>query len=481
LRKHTWPVIAAALLAALSRGATSYAEPAQPQGEAIAELKQQVQELQRKIEALEALDQKVTVIDHKLQADEKTQHDNALTMPVIQASKDGFFIKSPDQSYQLHIGGWTQAEGRFYMSQEPAGVSSTFVMRRIRPYLEGTVGKYYDFRILTDFGQGATTVQDAYTDIHYFDHYQLEAGKFKEPVGLERLQDDRYLELPERSLVTDLVPDRSIGAALHGDFFDKTVEYKFSVMNVVPDNTASVDTSTNSPKDFAGRLFLHPFRTLGAEPFQGFGVGLGASFGDDRGSTVLDSFKSTFQNTFFTYKTGVFAAGERYRISPQFNYYYGPFVLFGEYVENWQQVGRTAFLPKKKGKKHAHEYEIAQGIDDQAWNLTAGYVLTGDATAYDGVRPRYDFDPLAGRWGAIELVARIDQLLVDRNAFTLGFADPTVSAREDLEFAAGLDWYLNRNVKLQTVYARNSFTLGAAHNHNRPAEEGILTMLQLQF
>ena len=481
MRKHNWPVIAAVLLAALSRGGELCAQSAQPSAEAIAELKQQVHELQRKIEALETLDQKVKVIDRKLDADEKTQHDNALTLPVIQASKDGFFIKSPDESYQLHIGGWTQTEGRFYAGQEPSGISSTFLMRRIRPYLEGTVGQYYDFQILTDFGQGATVVQDAYTDIHYFDHYQLAAGKFKEPIGLERLQDDRYLEFPERSLASNLVPDRSIGVALHGELFDRLVEYKFSVMNGVPDNTASVDTATNSPKDFAGRLFFHPFRALGVEAAQDFGLGASGSVGDERGSTALDSFKSTFQNTFFTYKTGVFAAGERYRISPQFNYYYGPFVLYGEYVENWQALGKTALGKKKKGHKNPREFEIGRGIDNQAWELTAGYVLTGDATAYDGLQPRHDFDPAGGNWGALEVVARIDRLLVDRDAFNLGFAGPAASAREDFEWAVGLNWYLNRNVKLETAYVRNRFTLGATHNHNRPGEDGILTMLQLQF
>ena len=30
---------------------------------------------------------------------------------------------------------------------------------------EGTVGKYFDFRIMTDFGGGTATVQDAYLDI----------------------------------------------------------------------------------------------------------------------------------------------------------------------------------------------------------------------------------------------------------------------------------------------------------------------------
>lgn len=60
--------------------------------------------------------------------------------------------------------------------------------------MEGTVFRYYDFKIMPDFGQGKTVLQDAYLDAKYFTLAQLMIGKYKVPFGIERLQSARDLE-----------------------------------------------------------------------------------------------------------------------------------------------------------------------------------------------------------------------------------------------------------------------------------------------
>jgi phosphate-selective porin OprO and OprP len=63
-------------------------------------------------------------------------------------------------------------------------------MRRVRPILEGTFYHDFDFRIMTDFGNGAassTLLQDAYLEWHHWSWLKIRAGKFKPPVGLEQL------------------------------------------------------------------------------------------------------------------------------------------------------------------------------------------------------------------------------------------------------------------------------------------------------
>ncbi len=78
--------------------------------------------------------------------------------------------------------------------------SSTFLLRRVRPILQGTVYKYFDFRIMTDFGNGQSTVQDAYADFTYFPQTKFRFGKFKPPVGLERLVSGSEMLFVERAL-----------------------------------------------------------------------------------------------------------------------------------------------------------------------------------------------------------------------------------------------------------------------------------------
>src|SRR5262249_9043082 len=140
--------------------------------------------------------------------------------PVVTASgKDGFGFKSADNSFQLKVGGLIQADSRFYTEGDRAvvGGSSTFLLRKVRPVFQGTVYKYFDFRLMPDFGNGQALVQDAYLDFTYLPVAKLRFGKFKPPVGLERLQLDAENLFIERALPTDLVPNRDVGVEVLGE------------------------------------------------------------------------------------------------------------------------------------------------------------------------------------------------------------------------------------------------------------------------
>jgi len=454
------------------------------------QLQNEIDQLKQKVEALEAanaqlqhLDQQVKIVDRKLDQQQSATREEALTRPVVDVGPDGFFIHSQDNSYNLRIGGYMQADGRFYLS-EPKPTGSEFLIRRLRPYFEGTVAKYYDFRFMTDFGQGTTTLEDAYADIHYWPEFRLRVGKFREPVGLERLEEDRAIKFVERGLPTDLVPDRDLGFNLHGDLFAQRVEYALGFFNGTPDNTATVDNDNNDAKDFAGRLYFHPFAGTPLEFAQKLGVGIAGTFGDQR-STTLDTYKTAGGTTFFTFNKGVTASGPRFRYSPQFDYYWGPLGILGEYVDNTQQLRLTRTITVGSGKSAKTELVnfSRQTISNQAWQIAGAYLLTGEDNTYGAVKPRHDFEPFGGGLGAWELVARLDQLLIDRAAFDgkYSYGSPASSAREAFEWAVGLNWYLNRNVKLQTDYSRTSFTWGKSSSHNLPNESVVLSELQLQF
>ena len=450
---------------------------AQSQTAPQAELQNEIDQLKRKVEALEAvnaqlqhLDQQVKIVDRKLDQQQSATREEALTRPVVDAGPAGFFIHSPDSSYNLHIGGYLQADGRFYLS-EPKPTGSEFLMRRVRPYFEGTVAKYYDFRFMMDFGQGTTTLEDAYADIHYWPELRLQAGKFREPVGLERLEEDRALKFVERALPSALVPDRDLGFDLHGSLFAQRVDYALGIFNGTPDNTATADSDNNDGKDFAGRIFFHPFADTSLDYLRQLGFGIAGTYGDERSTTIDSTYKSVGQNVFFTYAKGVIAAGPRYRYSPQFYYYSRSFGLLGEYVQNTQRL----LLPSSN--KTAHP----QPISNQAWQLAATYLVTGEDATYGQVRPRRNFDPIGGGTGAWELAARVDQLLIDRDVYNYGFASSSTSALEAFEWTLGVNWYLNPNVKMQFDYAHTGFRYGAAKGHDRPDESVLLSELQLQF
>jgi phosphate-selective porin OprO/OprP len=185
------------------------------------------------------------------------------------------------------------------------------------------------------------------------------------------------------------------------------------------------------------------------------------------------SYKTVGQQTFFSFNSGVTAHGNRDRISPQGYYYWGPFGLLGEYIVSAEDVS-TGTLHKR--------------LVNSAWQVTASYVLTGEKASYAGVAPSRPFNPAQGRWGALELTARVGQLSVDSDAFqNFGtaaspktLADGTKSSSRASNWGVGLNWYLNRDVKFMLDYDRTSFD-GGAPNGNRAEEHALFSRIQLSF
>lgn len=423
-------------------------------------------------EQVQALDQKVRILERRWELEQEQAVAKAKEAPVFTAGREGFSLKSADGSYQLRIRGYLQGDGRFFADDQERANPDSFLLRRVRPILEGTVGKYFDFRIMTDFGGGSTSVQDAYIDTRFWPEAKLRVGKYKAPVGLERLQSGSELLFVERGLPTNLVPNRDVGAQIHGDLFEGAFSYAFGAFNGVPDG-GSGDVDNGDSKEFAGRVFVQPFKTSSIEAFRGLGLGLAGTYGDERGSTsstALPAFRTQGQRTFFSYRsdgtaTGTaIANGIHSRFVPQGYYYYGPFGLFWEYVKSYQRVQR--------GTEH-------QTLGNDAWQVAVSYVLTGENASSRSVAPAKSFDLTKRTWGAFEVAARYGELSVDRDAFPV-FADPTRAARTAESWGLGLNWYWNRNVKFQLNYEQTDFTGGGVQGE-RPKERALLSRIQLTF
>lgn len=479
--------------------AQSTLTPAQ-KDQAIAELKAEIGRLERRVETLENLDQKVKVIDRKLEVQQeadavKAREDQQAkdAAPIVTANSTGLTIASPDKSYQFGFHGIIQGDGRFFMNGADKGTGSTFYLNRVRPIVDGTLWNYYYFHIEPDFGQGNVVLQDAYLNTKYFDYAQFQTGKYKAPLDLERLQSDRDLIFSERALTINLVPNRDIGAELHSEkLFDNRLTYQLALMNGVPNNTASVNSDTNDGKDFVARAFTTPFKLSENRWLQGLGFGFGASVGDERASTT-SSYKTYGQNTFFSYNSGVTAAGQRFRYEPQGYYYYRGFGLMAEFASDEHALNLSE--THKIQNYHGHKVAVVpfsnySNFTDRGYMLQASYLLTGENATYSWLKPLHPFDPRHGTWGAWEIASRISNLSVDPAVFESvdkfgdSFANPSASAKTATDYDLGLNWYLSDNVKWQFDYARTFFDGGAGtipEPKDRPDESCIETQLQVTW
>jgi phosphate-selective porin OprO/OprP len=447
-------------------------------------------------ERFDALDQKVRILERKAELDKEAAAAKTKDASTVTAGgKDGLFTtKSSDDSFKLRVGGYIQADGRFFLNDDPPGTySNNFYLRRVRPVLEGTVGKYYDFRIMPDFGAATTSLQDAYLSINYWSQAKLQVGKYKEPVGLERLQSGTALLFVERALPTNLVPNRDAGVQLSGDFGSGALSYAVGYFNGVVDvgsADSNVTTNNRDAKDAAARIFAHPFKTSEVESLQGLGIGIAGTYGTEEGSTTtpnLPVYRSSGQQSpatvvapsrqnFFAYRTSAatpannaFADGKRIRYTPQAYYYWGPFGLMAEYVSSSQEVRQTTNFAK---------------LTNTAEQVSVSYLITDDTASFKGVKPKKEFDPRNGSWGAVELKARYGRLTIDGEAFPI-YADPTVAAREANAVAAGVNWYLSKNLKFNIDYERTTFDGGGGGSAtaplDRPTETVILERFQIVF
>jgi phosphate-selective porin OprO/OprP len=142
------------------------------------------EELLRRVEEQE---QKILVLERKLELGDEAAAAAKTSTPVVTAGTRGFGIRSADGKHQIRFRGTVHLDGR-YLPDDDHGAIDTFQATRVRPTIEGTFAEIYDFKLMPDFGQGRTVIQDAYVTARLNPAGQLTVGKFKSPVGLERLQ-----------------------------------------------------------------------------------------------------------------------------------------------------------------------------------------------------------------------------------------------------------------------------------------------------
>jgi phosphate-selective porin OprO/OprP len=387
----------------------------------------------------------------------------------------GAAITSNDGDYELRIRAVVQTDLRIFADDEHK-LTDQFLFRRARLYVEGKVARAITFRVMPDFAEGRTVLYDAWFDVRATDALRLRVGKAKPPFALERLQNDAAIIFGERAYPTALAPNRDLGVELHGDLWAGVLGYSVGVFNGVPDNGIS-DGDQDDSKEIAARLEVGPFATSHAAQVRGLRIGFAITRGEKTGnaaSPYLAGYRTFGQNTLFSYLqdtapgappagTAV-AAGLHARSTAHLYWPIGPFALLGEVVSTQERVARAG---------------QSRLLHNAAWNATASLLVTGEDATFDGPVLTRPFDLDKGRFGAVEIAARATELHLDGRAFSQ-LADPTKSARDAFEVAAGINWYPMAQLKIVADFARTTFLSGAPRGA-RDLEDVVLLRTQLAF
>lgn len=376
--------------------------------------------------------------------------------PAAQAPSGATVLQSRDGRAALRVGMGLQADLRLFPTE--AGLASTFLVRRARLNLSGTLASFADTRLIADFGQRDTPLfQDAWLDLSAAPWLRLRAGRLKVPFGYEWLEtSSSFLDFVEQSLLYTLVlPRYDQGLALHGELAGQRVEYWLGLFNEAGSKARDEDRG----KMLAGRLSVSPVegvslavsstRALGDNlPEEARGrLATGYSF------LTAPRYKLTYANG----SSGLYVVPPEWRLGADFISYRGPTSLKVEYAR--------FHSPPRQGWLQAADIGIEDrrvhlpGLRSQALYASGTWVLTGEKKLDRGVEPSRPFDPAAGRYGAgaweVGLRYGFAQLRFDGLPEHAGTSEERIQ-----ELTAGLNWYLNSSTRWMFNASRYEFSQG---------------------
>ena len=210
---------------------------------------------------------------------------------------------------------------------------------------------------------------------------------------------------------------------------------------------------------------MHPFQETTIEALQGLGVGFATTYGRPQGSPA--TIQPIGRQTLFAFQTGTTLQGERARYSPQAYWYWGPFALLGEYVMNSTgfQNGATTL------RARASSWQIAGGLGAHGREHV---VARRDPEPSPSTSRRAD----SARSSSSRATAACDSTATCSPDNT--YINAALYPEDTKEWAFGVNWYLNRFVKVVLNYEHTEFR-NADGNSNNPSEGVFLTRLQLAY
>ena len=394
----------------------------------------------------------------------------------------GFMLKSADDEYVLQFHDLTQIEFRGYQQGGQNPVRDTFAIPRQWYMFSGRVTKPVEYFV--SFQQAYDTIipLDVFLNFNYDARMQLRVGRMKTPFSYEFFELPlQGLISPERSLFfNNFALNRQIGGMLWGQVFDRRLDYSAGLYNT----TQNGNLDSSDGKDFLAFLNYRPFLKDEGNPFQFLNIGGSVDLGDQFNTPVPQTLRTAIATTgsniigsnFLGFNNNVRQAGDHTFWDMHAAWYYNHLSLIAEWQQGFQDYAFANNLGKG-GRTH---------LPVDSYYVQAGYFITGETVSGRGmVKPLRDFDLRKGKrgLGAIELNTRYNSLLVGKQVFSNGLADPNLWSNRVYTASAGVNWHLNTYVKLMLNWEHAEFgdPVLFAPGHRQLTSDTFFARFQLYF
>jgi len=181
----------------------------------------------------------------------------------------------------IQLSGYSQI--RYESFQESGKIDGTD-LRRIRLDFKGAITGDWDYRLQLDFAV-TSKILDGYINYTLDDYFKVTAGQYKIPFSLENQIADDKSESIERSQVvealvarsTDVIGNqngRDIGLQISGSLLGKKGQYLLEYYAGLFNGQGINVSDKNKPKDFSGRVVLHPVKGIdfGGSYYNGYDI-----------------------------------------------------------------------------------------------------------------------------------------------------------------------------------------------------------------
>ncbi len=358
--------------------------------------------------------------------------------------KEGIRMDSADGAFKLKLGGrlmtdfgWIKGHGL----ENDLGVDleDGAEIRRARLYIAGTIYDNIAFKAQFDFAGGDADMKDVYVQFLSLPFVgTVTIGHFKEPFSLENLTSSKYITFMERSLANVFAPGRNMGVMASNHAMDKRVTWAVGLFRDV-DDFGIGNADGGNAYSVTGRVTGLPVYEDGGRRLVHVGASYSLRHPEDP-VRYRERPEAHFIPERFT-DTGSFNAEWINLFGAEAAAVYGPFSIQGEYVGVSATDANTA-----PGQ---------ETLCLNSWYVYGSYFITGESRPYDTkkgifkrVKPKQNFNLSEGGWGAWEVAVRYSMLDLDT-----GMLPDTARTVHDV--TAGINWYLNPNVRFMLNYIRS--------------------------
>lgn len=347
--------------------------------------------------------------------------------------KEGLRLKTMDEAFSLRIGGrvmvdWAWMDEDDELTKEFGEFEDGIEFRRARMYMQGDIYENTGYKLQLDFAGGEVALKDAYLEfLNLLPFAELKVGHFKEPFSLEELTSSKYITFMERALPVSLAPSRNTGFQLSGDLLDDRMTWAGGIFW---DADGTGDANMEDGAALTGRLTYLPwYEDDGAKLLH-----LGAA-GSYRSPDMVElEIRPEIHQAEKLLTTMEFMTDSAWQGGLEAALVHGPFSVQAEAI--------TTGIDR----------EDHGDLDLSGFYVFGSYFLTGEHRAYKGgsfsrVKPINNFDG-KGNWGAWEVAARYSYLELE---------DDDYGDQELDGITAGLNWYLNPNMRVMWNYVLSGY------------------------